>query len=440
MAHYNGDGTLLPSTSPAVTQVVNAPGGTLPSTTTLTSNASPIVAGASVTFSAAVIGSSSICGGFPCPPPVMDGAVAFADAGTPLCTVKLNGGFPGQGYATCTTSALTTAGVHVITASYTGDNSNAPSSATLNQTVNPQPVNGACGGDNGKTLAGTPTNLCSAGTASVVTGTGPWSWTCDGTSGGTNASCSAQLQARAATSTTLTASPSPGTVGKPVSIAVSVKPASGSVTSTGSVTVGDGTLSCSITLAAGTGSCSLTFATPGTRTLTAAYSGDSSFAPSSGTTSEPVDPAPLITTTTTLTLAPNPAGVNQPVTASVTTTGAATTSLAKAALAAAGGNVVVSAGALGCTATLINGAGSCALTFAAAGTYAVSANYSGDAIYAPSSASVNEVVNAAVPATTTPAPALGTWAMTLLILALGAGASVRVQRIGNGKGLSNSTF
>ena len=56
-------------------------------------------------------------------------------------------------------------------------------------------VNGVCGSSNGGTFTSAPTtNLCSAGTASAVTGTGPWSWTCAGSGGGTTASCSAQLQ------------------------------------------------------------------------------------------------------------------------------------------------------------------------------------------------------------------------------------------------------
>ena len=60
---------------------------------------------------------------------------------------------------------------------------------------NPIPtINGACGTANGMTLSSAPTaNLCSAGTASSVSGSGPWSWTCGGNNGGTQASCSAQL-------------------------------------------------------------------------------------------------------------------------------------------------------------------------------------------------------------------------------------------------------
>ena len=53
-------------------------------------------------------------------------------------------------------------------------------------------VNGACGSANGGTFSVAPnTNLCSIGTPSSVTGTGPWSWSCAGSGGGSTASCSA---------------------------------------------------------------------------------------------------------------------------------------------------------------------------------------------------------------------------------------------------------
>jgi len=53
-------------------------------------------------------------------------------------------------------------------------------------------VNGACGSVNGTDLTSAPTtNLCSAGAASVVTGTGPWRWTCAGSNRGATASCDA---------------------------------------------------------------------------------------------------------------------------------------------------------------------------------------------------------------------------------------------------------
>jgi hypothetical protein len=53
---------------------------------------------------------------------------------------------------------------------------------------------GICGSANGSTTNSTPTaNLCVAGTPSVVSGDGPWTWTCDGSNGGTSASCSASV-------------------------------------------------------------------------------------------------------------------------------------------------------------------------------------------------------------------------------------------------------
>ncbi len=58
----------------------------------------------------------------------------------------------------------------------------------------PPPVNGACGASNGQSFTTAPTaNLCSAGTASSIFGTGPWTWNCKGSNGGTNANCSANV-------------------------------------------------------------------------------------------------------------------------------------------------------------------------------------------------------------------------------------------------------
>jgi hypothetical protein len=53
-------------------------------------------------------------------------------------------------------------------------------------------VNGSCGSSNGQSLTAAPTgNLCSTGTASAVSGSGPWKWSCAGQNGGATASCSA---------------------------------------------------------------------------------------------------------------------------------------------------------------------------------------------------------------------------------------------------------
>jgi len=62
-------------------------------------------------------------------------------------------------------------------------------------TVTATAVNGACGSSNGTTVATIPaTNFCTTGTATAVTGTGPWSWSCAGSNGGTTATCNASIQ------------------------------------------------------------------------------------------------------------------------------------------------------------------------------------------------------------------------------------------------------
>ncbi|MGC1456609.1 MAG: S8 family serine peptidase [Nitrospirota bacterium] len=58
----------------------------------------------------------------------------------------------------------------------------------------PPPINGLCGSANGQTYTTAPTTgLCSAGTPSTVTGTGPWYWTCTGQNGGSTANCGAVI-------------------------------------------------------------------------------------------------------------------------------------------------------------------------------------------------------------------------------------------------------
>lgn len=69
-------------------------------------------------------------------------------------------------------------------------------------TCAPAPVNGTCGLANGTSVSVAPTsNLCSTGSATSVTGSGPWTWSCTGANGGTNSStCTATVTP----STTLT--------------------------------------------------------------------------------------------------------------------------------------------------------------------------------------------------------------------------------------------
>ena len=92
-------------------------------------------------------------------------------------------------------------------------------------------INGACGSSNGGTFSTAPTaNLCSAGTASALSGLGPWTWNCTGLgSGYSSASCSASITSVGAQVATPTASPAAGTYSSTQNVTLS--------TSTGGATI-----------------------------------------------------------------------------------------------------------------------------------------------------------------------------------------------------------
>lgn len=72
---------------------------------------------------------------------------------------------------------------------------NIKSASNVTATFNVGPLDGVCGASGGGTFTAIPiTNLCSKGTASLVSGSGPWTWTCAGTNGGKTAPCSANIQ------------------------------------------------------------------------------------------------------------------------------------------------------------------------------------------------------------------------------------------------------
>lgn len=154
------------------------------------------------------------------------------------------------------------------------------------------PIDGVCGSDNNLSLPVTPTHLCSAGTPSTVLGTGPWTWSCQGSAGGTTASCSAQkVTGLISTVTTLSLTPNPVVAGRNVTAAVVISESTASIranavspsAATGNIVVSGNGKTCSAALVNGSASCVLLFDTPGTFTVSASYSGDSSRAASSDT-------------------------------------------------------------------------------------------------------------------------------------------------------------
>ncbi len=96
---------------------------------------------------------------------------------------------PAAGY----TASLTVDGTAVTLSNNSYTLSNITSSHAVAAGFVPvPPVNGACDTANLSQAASAPTsNLCSSGNASSVSGgaAGPWTWNCNGTNGGSNASC-----------------------------------------------------------------------------------------------------------------------------------------------------------------------------------------------------------------------------------------------------------
>ncbi len=109
-AAFSGNASLAPSTSTSLTQIINAAS----TTTTLSANPNPAYATQTVTLSAHVAAA----------PDTPTGTIQFLDGATPLTTASLV-----SGNATFAT-ALLAPGAHSITALYSGDANNLPSTSS----------------------------------------------------------------------------------------------------------------------------------------------------------------------------------------------------------------------------------------------------------------------------------------------------------------------
>jgi hypothetical protein len=70
-----------------------------------------------------------------------------------------------------------------------------PAGSATSSPPPPVPTNNLCGSSNDVAASSAPTtNLCSTGTASVVSGSGPWRWSCADSNSGATAQCSAPVQ------------------------------------------------------------------------------------------------------------------------------------------------------------------------------------------------------------------------------------------------------
>ncbi len=301
--------------------------------------------------------------------PLPTGDVTFRDGETVLCNAVALAANGGAANATCTAAALAV-GSHALSASYAGDANNLASTGTSAQIVNAAAI-----------------TLSLDAPASLTLGQ----------------------------SATITAH-----------LAVT---APGAGTPSGSIVIGDGSVTCTIVLP-GT-NCSLQPTSAGAKTLSARYAGDGNFGASSATAALTVTTA---ASRVTLTSTPNPSTAGQTVTFSaiVSAAGAGTApTLAAAGAAAASaavptGTVEFRDGAtlLATVAVDASGQATYATSTLATGTHTISASYSGDASTAAATATSVQQVDAAVtPAAVIPAPALSVRMLILLALAM-AGAGI----------------
>ena len=355
-ASYSGDsnfgGSNDSASSTPLVQTVNQAS----TTTTLASAPNPSASGQMVTFTATVAPVSPGAG-------TPTGTVNFTEGTLTLAsTVPLNG----SDQATFAT-ALLSVGSHTITATYNGDTnfmSSAGDDSASPQVVNQASTTTTVGSAPNPSVSG-QTITFTATVAPVLPGAGLPSGTVNFTEGATTLassvalngsdqatfttsslavgshtitavysgdtnfktstgddSASPQVVSQASTTTTLASAPNPSVSGETVTFTATVAPVSpGAGTPTGTVNFTEGatTLASSVTL---NGSDQATFTTPslavGSHTITAVYSGDTSFKTSTGGDSASPQVVNQASTTTTLASAPNPSVSGQTVTFTAT--------------------------------------------------------------------------------------------------------------------------
>ncbi len=317
--------------SPQTVSLSGTGGGTIGTTTTLSSSLNPSSYGQAVTLTAVVVPSQS---GTP------TGSVTFYDGTTSLGTVTLSGGA-----AALTTSTLT-AGNHSLTAAYSGDGTfGASTSPVLTQTVlqagvsitltsspNPSYVNqlvtfSVVVSGNGATPTGSVTFKAGTnvlGTVPLVNGQASFtttftksetvsisaSYSGDQNYKAQSSNALKQVVKQYTTSTALASSLNPSTYGQAVTFTATIN--SSGPTPTGTVTFKNGSKSLgSASLSGGVAKITTSTLPAGTLSITASYGGDAANAKStSPALKQVVDTA---TSTTTIVSSVNPSKVGQTV-------------------------------------------------------------------------------------------------------------------------------
>ena len=423
VASYGGSGTdgASSSSSVSVTETAPPPATT---TTTLTPSANPVTATSTIGLTARV---TSAAVGTP------TGTVQFFDGATPLATVAIDQ----TGTAVVAKISLG-AGVHFLSADYSGDSNFAGSQGTYTETVNAPPppapnptttsisssanpsvfgqtvtitasvavTSGVATGSVTFTIGSTSTQvpLDIAGTATLTTAVlsvGSNNVTASYSGDAANAaSVSATLIVtvnQAPTTTTITSSASQSASVQTVTFTATVTVnAPGSGTPTGSVSfVADGsnTVCTSPLQTGGTAVCSTNGLAPASHTIVATYGGDSNFATSNAQTQFTVGLEP---TTTVVTGSPNPSVFGQAVTftAAVTVNAPGSGTPTGTVLFQSDGSNPL------CTnVPLTNGTASCSISSLAIGGHMITANYGADKNFAASYGVMSQNVNQAATST-----------------------------------------
>jgi hypothetical protein len=391
-ASYGGDASNLTSTSPAVTETVQA----LATSTTIAANINPSVAGAMLQLTATVTqtGPTGNGGAF-------SGTVTFLDGGTALGTASVSA----AGTATLTTTSLGV-GAHTITASFGGSaNYGASVSGPLAETIAVANTSTVLGSNASPAIAGMNVVLTATvtGNGGIATGTVKFM---DGTSvigtGALNGSGVATLTAStlvvgthnltavyagdskdngstsagltqvvqiATTATTLVASANPSTFGASVTLTATVSTNGGAAS--GTVTFSDGvTVLGTAAVNAGVAVYSSSTLALGTHPISAVYSGDTNDA---GSTSVVLNEQVLQAGPVTLASSANPSTAGTSV--------ALTATIAAPQSAAVTGTVTFKDSAVALGTVNVSGSGTAVFNTAAlaVGQHTITAVYSGDA-------------------------------------------------------------
>ena len=410
-AAYSGAASYQASTSAPFNQVVDRAA----SITTVTSAPNPSVNGSAFTLTATVASTA----GAP------TGTVNFAEGATALGSTTL----------AANSAELSVAGLgggsHVITATYAGDSSFAPSTSTpITQVVDPAPSAVSLTSSANPSALGTAVSFTATVTSSAGTPTGTVSFI-DGASvvgsatlasGQTTVELSnlavgthsltalyiatadfasststslSQVVDPAPSTTTVASSANPSGVGDPVVFTASVSSPSGSPTGTVAFTDGVQAIG-TANLTSGQASLTVSDLASGGHTITATYSGDSNVAASvSAPFAQSVDTAPSTVTTLASSANPSTFGEAITVTATVTSTVTSVAGPPTGTIAFTDGPVAIG------TANLTSGQASLTVSDLASGSHTITATYSGDGSFLASTSSpLTQVVNPAATVTT----------------------------------------